>query len=138
MRAKGNLFATARLLVVAAALTVLVVGPSADAAFPGANGQVVFHTDRDGNSEIYVMDPAGTSAVNLTNHSSTDFWPAISPNGTEVVFASNREGDHEIYTVNIDGSGLTRLTASPGHDLYPSWSPDGLHIVFVSARDGNQ
>ncbi len=52
-------------LVVLAALAVAVSslvweGRPAHAAFPGANGRIVFDTNRDGNEEIYAMNPNGT------------------------------------------------------------------------------
>src|SRR5436190_20082405 len=34
---------------------------SAEAAFPGANGKIAFMSDRDGNTEVYVMNAAGTT-----------------------------------------------------------------------------
>jgi hypothetical protein len=51
---------------------VLVITPLAaipvKSAFPGANGKIVFRSDRDGNPEIYVMDPDGSEQTNLSNN----------------------------------------------------------------------
>ena len=36
--------------------------------FPGVNGKIAFTSDRDGNSEIYVMNADGTEPTNLSNN----------------------------------------------------------------------
>ncbi len=76
---------------------------------------------------------------NLTNHSSYDITPRLSPDGGKVAFASNRDRNYEIYSVNWDGSGLSRLTTTgvDKDDTSPIWSPDGNRIAFTSDRDGN-
>ena len=41
------------------------------------NGEnVTFVSDRDGNSEIYVMDADGSNQTRLTNNSASDFYPS--------------------------------------------------------------
>ena len=41
--------------------------------------QIAFYSDRDGNSEIYVMDIDGTNQRRLTNNTAEDRSPAWSP-----------------------------------------------------------
>lgn len=101
-------------------------------------GKIVFRTTRDGNAEIYVMNANGSNQTNLTNNSSNEFEPSVSPNGDKIVFTSDRNGNDEIYLMNIDGSNLTRLTNNPSGDNEASFSRDGSKIVFISNRDGNQ
>ena len=55
--------------VVALVLTPLMV----DAA---PQAQIAFMSDRDGNSEIYVMDADGDNPQNLTNNPDADANPA--------------------------------------------------------------
>ena len=122
-----------------AALALALANP-AHAAFPGASGQIVFVSDRDGfgNPEIYVMNADGTSPTRLTNNPANDYTPAWSPDGTRIVFGSNR--DHfagELYVMNADGSGQTRLTTNTAQEREPTWSPNGNQITFTSTRDGN-
>jgi hypothetical protein len=105
---------------------VFLVGGTAqtDAAFPGTNGKIAFHSNRDGNSEIYVMDADGSRQTNLTNHTAFDILPAWSPDGSKIVFVSDRDGPpkiSEIYVMNADGSGQTRLTFNPASDGSPDW-----------------
>ena len=41
-----------------------------------ANTKIVFLSSRDGNWEIYTMNPDGTDPINLTNHPARDFYPS--------------------------------------------------------------
>jgi Tol biopolymer transport system component len=101
-------------------------------------GCIAFTSDRDGNNEIYLMNPDGSGQTRLTNNGAQDYFPTWSPDATRIGFVSDRDGNNEIYVINADGSGLTRLTNSPASDFYPAWSPDGTTIAFVSDRDGNR
>ena len=101
------------------------------------SSKIAFMSNRDGNSEIYVMDADGRNPVNLTNHSRRDAAPDWSPDGKRIVFYSDREEQSDIYTVDPDGANLVKLTDHPAQDRVPSWSPDGRWIAFQSTRDGN-
>ena len=111
--------------------------PSPAPAPTPANKKIVFQSMRDGNWEIYTMNPDGSNQTRLTNNPAEDGYPAWSPDGTKIAFTSNRDGNHEIYIMNADGSNQVRLTNEPGLDADPSWSPDGTKIAFASSRDGN-
>ena len=99
--------------------------------------KIAFSSDRDGNYEIYVMNPDGTNATRLTNNTAIDDFPDISPDGSKITFESNRSGSSEIYVMNADGSSQTRLTFS-GSNTNPAFSPDGTKIVFISTRSGGR
>ena len=99
--------------------------------------RIAFSSDRDGNFEIYVMNPDGTGVTRVTNNTALDDFPSLSPDGTKIAFESNRNGNVEIYVMNYDGTNPTRLTFS-GHNSNPAFSPDGTKIVFVSTRSGGR
>jgi hypothetical protein len=101
------------------------------------SSKIAFVTVRDGNGEIYVMNPDGTGQTRLTNNPAHDVSPAWSPDGTKIAFVSGRDGNSEIYVMNADGTGQTRLTNNPMGDSDPDWSPDGTKIAFTTNRDGN-
>lgn len=110
-----------------AALVLLVVVP-AEATVPGENGQIAFVSDRDGNNEIYVMNPDGSAQVRLTNHPAADSEPDWSPDGRMIAFTSDRGGAPAVYVMNADGTGVHLV----GEGSSPAWSPDGTRFVFKS------
>jgi Tol biopolymer transport system component len=42
-------------------------GNNSDASWSGDDAQIAFHSDRDGNDELYVMDADGFNPTRLTN-----------------------------------------------------------------------
>ena len=97
--------------------------------------EIAFHSNRDGNYEIYLMNSDGNHHQRLTFNEAADLNPAWSPNGQQIAFSSHRDGNWEIYLMNSDGSNIQKLTNHPRVDIEPSWSPDGSQIVFVSTRN---
>jgi Tol biopolymer transport system component/DNA-binding winged helix-turn-helix (wHTH) protein len=100
------------------------------------DGQIVFESDRDGNTEIYVIKV--DELTRLTEDVADDIQPAWSPDGKRIAFASRRDGDFEIYSMDSDGQNQRRLTRTAEDDMQPVWSPDGRRIAFTSERDGRK
>ena len=124
-------------LALAASLLLTQVERPAQAAFPGQNGKIAFVSDRDGNEEIYTMNPDGSGQTNITNNPNQDIAPAWSPDGKKIAFESNRDGNNEIYVMNADGSNQVNISNDAAAiDGDPAWSPDGKKIVFESIRGG--
>jgi hypothetical protein len=124
------------LMVLVAGLWVVGEPSRSDAAFPGANGRIIFTSRRDGNPEIYSMNADGTDQTNLTNNPAADYTPAWSPDGTRIAFYTTRvDPAGDIYTMNGDGSSETRLTNNTGTDASPAWSPDGTKIAFTNSNE---
>ena len=115
-------------------------GETVNAAFQIAcvrvPGGIAFGGGRDGNREIYVMNPDGSNVTRLTNNLEFDGYPAWSPDGTKIAFESVRNRDTQIYVMNADGSGVTKLTTNLIFNglaaFWPAWSPDGTKIAFNS------
>ncbi len=59
--------------------------------------KIAFSSTRDGNLEVYSMNPDGTNPTRLTNNSASDTYPAFSPDSSQIAFDSNRDGNDEIY-----------------------------------------
>ena len=107
--------------------------------------RIAFHSNRDGNWNIYVMNADGSDQTRLTDDPAADSWPSWSPDGRRIAFISPRDDPDpddddriwEIYLMNADGSGQTRLTNDSAWHSLPRWSPDGTRIAFQSRRDEN-
>ena len=54
--------------------------------------KILFNSTRDGNSEVYIMNPDGSEQVNLTQHPARDLQAVWSPTGEKILFLS------EIFT----------------------------------------
>lgn len=98
--------------------------------------QLAFISNRDGNHEIYLLNPDTGEQVNLTNNPAGDVVPVWSPGGSQIAFMSDRDGNSEIYVVDIDSGEQVNLTNDESDDQFPAWSPDGTQIAFSSDRDG--
>ncbi|MCA1622388.1 MAG: DUF5050 domain-containing protein [Acidobacteria bacterium] len=101
-----------------------------------AQEKIFFTSARDGNNEIYAMNPDGSHPVRLTFNPADDRDPVISANGLKIAFVSARDGNFEIYIMNVNGTNPVRLTSNAAIDFSPAFSPDGAKIVFLSERDG--
>ena len=118
--------------------TEMVVEPIETIEVESLPCTIAFQSDRDGNWEIYSMDPDGNNQINLSNDPAEDFEPAFSPDGSQIAFVSNREtdegGGQYIYVMNADGSDLRRLPTVDG-SRHPSWAPTGKVIIYDNNND---
>ena len=104
-----------------ATVTTLVDDPADDDQPAwGANGQILFTSNRAGNADIFAVQEDGSGISRLTDHPAVDVEPAWTPNGF-VLFASDREhGAFEIFLMNASGGNLQRLTATLGGNAQPN------------------
>ena len=101
--------------------------------------KIAFSSERDGNSEIYVMNADGSNPTRLTFSDMADSFPYWSPDGSKILFQSSETEDSpaQLYVMNADGSDVKQITSDQYGHSSPSWSPDGKHIAFYSSRDGS-
>jgi len=107
------------------------------AAWSPDSQQLVFQSNRDGDSEIYSMKADGSHQTRLTNNPRRDLLPNWSPDGKLIAFISERDINAELYVMNADGSDERRLTATPQYEFSPQWSPDGRQILFQRTVAGS-
>ncbi|NJK81149.1 MAG: protein kinase [Chloroflexaceae bacterium] len=101
------------------------------------DGQTIaFHSNRDGDFEIYLMNANGSDVRQITDNDFNDQEAAWSPSGDLIAFRSNRNGNWDITVMRPDGSGRVLLTEDFADDFAPAWSPDGSQIAFTSNRGG--
>jgi TolB protein len=101
-------------------------------------GEIVFASRRDGNWDLYSVDPDGSDLQRLTDDPADDRYPKWSPDGESILFTSTRDSNNELYLLDVSDGSLTRLTDTPIDELYPSRSPSGDQIAFTSDHDGDE
>jgi len=82
-----------------------------------------------GNPEIFIMSENGDNLLQLTDNTSSEYYPDLNKFG-QIAFVSDLEGDYEIYTMNYNGTNPVRRTFTNGAESSPSWSPDGTSLIF--------
>ena len=69
--------------------------------------KILFQSDVNGPSNLYVMDPDGRHVTRLTNHAGEDDGGIWSPDGKLIAFSSqdHTTGISEIYVITAEGKG---------------------------------
>jgi dipeptidyl aminopeptidase/acylaminoacyl peptidase len=98
--------------------------------------RVAFASNRSGGMEIWLAEPDGGGAVQLTSMAGQTTSPRWSPDGQLIAFQCNREGQFEIYVIPAGGGRPRNLTSHPANDHFPTFSRDGRWVYFASTRTG--
>ena len=92
--------------------------------------KIVFRSMRDGNFEIYSMNPDGSDQTNLTRHRANDYAPVWSPTGEHILFVSDRGGIADLYLMDADGTNVRQVFKKLIGREFPTWSPDGKAVAY--------
>lgn len=103
----------------------------------GPRGLIAATLNRDGDQEIYLLNPQGEIKERLTHSPGIDLSPSFSPDGRQVAFVSNRQGNPQIYVMPIQGGAARRLTFSGSYNVSPAWSPQGDLIAYAGRQGGH-
>jgi len=114
-------------------------GTESSPSWSHARNWVVYASEYDGQSDIFLVDVAKHimgegNTINLTNGEGYNSAPSWSPDGYKIAFASTRGIDSGVFIMNEDGSNPEFL--APGHAAKNiQWSKDGSRIAYESGDD---
>jgi dipeptidyl aminopeptidase/acylaminoacyl peptidase len=74
---------------------------TATAPIPHPASRTAFYSDRDGDTEISVVDADGTPVQQLTDNDDWDGEPSWSPDGKRIAFDSWRDVAQEIFVMDV-------------------------------------
>ena len=112
-------------------------------------GQIAFWTDREGVTQIFLMNPDGTNQrpANLARWGATEFddlrkAEMISPDGGwQLYVARGNNRVAQVWVQELENGASTnrnkQLTSTDQVSYDPVWSPDGWHVAFVSEQTGS-
>lgn len=120
-------------------LTTMVGSTMSRPVWTPDSTRIIFTSNQDGDSDLYVIPVGGGVPQALTNNDASDTNPTISPDGRTVVFASDLStpGSPELFSIVLENGAVTQLTNATASSTSPSFSPDGTRIAFVSDRRGD-
>ena len=97
--------------------------------------KILFTSTRDGNHEVYMMNPDGSEQVNLTQHPAGDMSAVWSPTGEQILFVSDRPGKRvrDLYLMDPDGSNVRRVFKRKiaVDRRSPIWSSNGKRFAYI-------
>ena len=116
------------------------VGEYQDLAVSAGTGDAVASIVELRQSIVAIdTDPhAGGASREITDGSSGDLDPVLSPQNDRLVFSSIRSGNRQLWSAEPDGQRPRRLTTGDSLDEQATISPDGRRTAFVSDRGGRR
>jgi dipeptidyl aminopeptidase/acylaminoacyl peptidase len=137
-----------KLAVLLSATLLTVACGGGDEQEPASSQELIaFSSSRDGDFEIYTMNPDGSGVRQLTRNEETDEnevrddRPLWSRDGRWIAFMSSRDHGRggleqdDLYVMRADGSDQERLTENDTADLLTGWTAEG-RIVYWACREG--
>jgi Tol biopolymer transport system component/serine/threonine protein kinase len=85
--------------------------------------------------QIFRLDLATSKVTKISDGTSNDEQPALSPDGKQIVFYTKSEKRIGIYVMDADGKNPRKLEGARDYDTAPAWSPDSKRIAFVGYGD---
>ena len=100
---------------------------------------IAYESDASGESDIWICDPSGANAINLTSSlAGTADYPTWSSDSQRIAFYSDHDGGG-IYTMTALGGGLRReMSIKPGilYAFSLTWSRDGSLVYTNFSEQG--
>jgi Tol biopolymer transport system component len=101
------------------------------ASISGDGSKVAFHSNVDGDCEIFVANTDGTGMTQLTHNQANDAFPSISNDGTKIAYTSDVNGDNEVFLI---ANGVATPLTMPvvGFNFPVEFAAAGIVAVIVS------
>ena len=92
-----------------------------------ADGKIAFISDREGHSDVWIMQADGSNPVNLTQGRNCTS-PAWSPDGAKIAYIDRGE----IWLMGADGRNPQQVTDDSVDKARLWWSNDGSSIYYIA------
>ena len=97
--------------------------------------RIVYTSSASGLAQLWIVDPDGRNARQLTSLAGPAQFPSTAPDGKWIYFTSFAKQGICLFRVAPDGSGLQQLTTD-GDSRNPVVSRDGKTLYFTATRSG--
>ncbi|HXG89010.1 MAG TPA: hypothetical protein VNJ02_11800 [Vicinamibacterales bacterium] len=105
----------------------------------GAAGELLFQSDREGPTRLFILDLAKAAQRRVGPAGDwSDQDPAWSHDGQRIVFSSTRgqTGNFDIFVMDAAGGNVMRLTDHAAPEQDPVFAHDDKSVFFTGERDG--
>jgi Tol biopolymer transport system component len=99
------------------------------------DGRIVYSSSASGLPQLWIVDPDGRNARQLTSMKGPAQSPWSAPDGKWIFFTSYAREGICLFRIAPDGSGLQQLTTD-GDSRNAVVSPDGATLYFTATRGG--
>jgi TolB protein len=97
---------------------------------PGAvKGGIAFVANKDGNWDLFIMNPDGSGLRQLTETPIDERSPAFSRDGKQLAYATS---DGALWYFSSGSRSPARIELPAGRYGYPTWMSDGGGIIYTS------
>lgn len=93
---------------------------------------IAFISDRDGNQDVFRMDPDGGNVLQITDTPEAEIHPYWAPDSGSIIYNRRVAGErlYSIWTTDSEGRKHSELLRDDELNSYAQISPDGKWIVF--------
>ena len=110
---------------------------------PADNGLIAFSSDRDGNVEIYVMQPDGSDIRRITDDPAEDHSPSWTLDGSRLVWLRSQQAVDaapawSAMTAAPDGSDQRTVITGNGWLMAAAENPAAAQAALYVVEDGNE